>query len=113
MDSERIEQALENNIVKMVTKGDAFTIDYKNRIDVSKELKEAYKNINYARVYEQVKIKLEEELAKKIVNKIVTEMGTDIKKLMCNVDIRDDFRYFLRKGVEEITGRIRKEGIGE
>ena len=50
---------------------------------------------------------LEEEIAKKIVNKIITEMGNDMKNLMSNKSIREDFRFFMCKGVENILEKVK------
>ncbi len=108
MNTERIEQALENGLVEMIRKGEPFKFEYNNKIDVSPELKIAYKNINYLKVYTRVTELLEEELAQKIVNKIVTEMGTDIKKLMENNSVREDFKFLMRKGVEVIMEKVRE-----
>jgi len=107
MESERIMQAVENAIVKAIVSGDGFKIPYDSKIDLSTELRQAYKNIDYSRVYARITELLEEELAQKIVNKIVTEMGNDIKKIMSNAEIRDDFRFLLRKGVETIMGKVK------
>jgi len=108
MDSKRIEQAMENALVDMVRKGEPFKINYDTKIDISNELKQAYKNIDYAKVYARITEKLEEELAEKIVNKIITEMGTDIKRLMENNSIREDFRFLMRKGVEAIMEKVKE-----
>ena len=108
MNIERIEQAMENAVVDMVRKGDPFKIEYNNKIDISNELKQAYKNIDYAKVYKRITELLEEELAEKIVNKIITEMGTDIKRLMENNSIREDFRFLMRKGVEVIMDKVKE-----
>ena len=106
MESQRIMEAMEQGIVKAIHSGEMFKIPYDSKIDVSKEMRRAYEGIDYAKVESRVKELLEEELARKIVNKIVTEMGTDIKKLMSNPNIRDDVRFMMRKGVEEILGRV-------
>ena len=105
MDISRIEQALENGLVSTISKGDTFKLEYQNKIDVSRELQIAYNKVDYDKVYANVTTLLEEKLAEKIVNKIVTEMGTDMKKLMCNPVIRDDFRFFLRSGIEKILSQ--------
>ena len=34
---------------------------------------------------------------------------TDIKQLMSNATVRDDLRFLLRKGVEEITKKVKGE----
>lgn len=113
MNLENITRALEHSLIKTISKGECFKIEYHDRIDLSKELKEVYKNIDYNKVHTKIKELLEEELAKKIVNKIVTEMGTDIKKLMCNNDIREDFKYLMRKGVESIMEKVKEEEVIE
>jgi hypothetical protein len=107
MNTEKLQEAIERALIKKLSDGDAFKLEYPDRIDCSKELKQAYSNINYERLYALITQKLEEELATKIVNKIVTEMGTDIKKLMENATVRDDFRFLLRKGVESILEKIK------
>lgn len=108
MNTERIEQALEIGLIKAIQSGDVFKLGYDSKIDASVELKQAYKNINYEKVYARITELLEEELAQKIVNKIVTELGTDIKSLMCNNEIREDFKYLMRKGVETIMEKVKE-----
>jgi disulfide oxidoreductase YuzD len=107
MNIEKIQDAIEHALIKRLLEGDAFKIEYPDRIDISKDLKQAYANINYERLYALITQKLEEELATKIVNKIVTEMGTDIKRLMENATVREDFRFMLRKGVETILEKVK------
>ena len=102
MNIDRITQEVENAMVRLLKNDKLLDIPYGSRIDVSKEMKEAYNNVNYEKVKIRITEVLEEELAKKIVNKVITEMGTDIKKLMSNETIREDFRFFMRKGVEKI-----------
>ena len=107
METDRIQQAIENSIIKMIQSGDAIKMNYDNKVDVSAEVRKAYAQINYTKVFARISELLEEELAQKIVNKIVTEMGTDIKNLMSNATVRDDFRCMLRKGVEEIMQKAK------
>ena len=69
MNTERIEQALENGIVEMIRKGEAFGLPYDKRIDISEELQQAYRNIDYNKVYKKVTEELEKALAEKIVKR--------------------------------------------
>jgi len=108
MNTERIEQALEVGLIKQIQSGDVFKLGYDAKIDASAELKQAYKNINYLKVYARITELLEEELAVKIVNKIISEMGNDIKALMCNNEIREDFKFLMRKGVEAIMENVKE-----
>jgi|WetSurMetagenome_2_1015567.scaffolds.fasta_scaffold71831_4 hypothetical protein len=107
INTSRLEQAVIDGMVKMIQSGSAVTIDYDKRIDCSAELLEAYKNINHEKVMHEVTELLEHELAKKIVDKITTEMGTDIKKLMENATVREDLRFMLRKNVEDFLNKIK------
>ena len=109
METDRIQQAFEDALIKMIRSGEALKIDYNSKIDVGKELKKAYEMIDYNKVYARISELLEEELAQKIVNKIVTEMGTDIKNLMSNATVRDDFKFLMRKGVEKIMEKVKEE----
>ena len=104
----RIHQELENGIVKSIKKGDVFKIPYASQIDISPEMKQAYANIDFAKVYVEITALLEKELAQKVVNKIITEMGTDIKKLMSHNEIREDFKYLMRKGVDAIMEKVKE-----
>jgi hypothetical protein len=107
VDTKRIEQAVIDGMVRLIQSGSAVTIDYNKRIDCSAELLEAYKNINHEKVMKEVTELLEHELARKIVDKITTEMSTDIKKLMENATVREDLRFMLRKNVEDFLERIK------
>ena len=108
MEVERIQQAFENAMIKTIQSGDVFKLPYDSKIDVSHELRRAYEKIDYAKVYNRITSLLEEELAQKIVNKVITEMGTDIKKLMENNSIREDFKFLMRKGVETIMEKVKE-----
>jgi hypothetical protein len=105
MDTDRIQQAVENAFIKIIP--DALKINYDSKIDVSPEFKKAYAKINFEKVHARITALLEEELAQKIVNKVITEMGTDIKTLMSNATVRDDLRFLLRKGVESIMEKVK------
>ena len=100
---------MENGIIKAVQTGEPFSMPYQSKIDITEPLKQAYNNIDFSRVQTKITEYLEEELARKIVNKVITEMGTDIKKLMSNNTIRDDFRYLLRRGIDDLLEKVKKE----
>jgi len=108
MDEAKILQAIENGLIKQIQSGEAFKMSYVERIDITEDLVKIFKKIDYNVVFAKVKENLEEEIARKIVNKVVTELGNDMKKIMCNAEIREDFKYFMRQGVETILGRVTK-----
>lgn len=113
METERIQQAVEDALIKMIRNGDAFKIDYNDKVNCGAEFKKAYAAIDFNKVHARITELLEEELAQKIVHKIITEMGTNIKNLMSNATVRDDLRFLLRKGVEVITEKVKNEEAGK
>lgn len=106
--SDNLIKAIEQSVIAFVQKGDYFQNYYDNRIDVMPLVKNVYKNIDHERLESLIISNLEEVIAKKIVDKLVTEMGTDIKNLMSNATVRDDFRFFLRTGVQKILDKVKK-----
>ena len=109
LDEKVIGRAIESALLAKIKSGEIFTMNYQDRIDFSPYLKEAMKRIDYNRVMQLMTENLEEVIAEKVVNKVVTEMGNDLKALMSKAEIRDDFRYFMRQGVETILGRVTKK----
>ena len=104
---DRIINEIENSLIRSLHKDECFKLDYGNRIDVSDKLKEAYKKVDFEKVYKLVTEKLEETIAEKIVNKVITEMGTDMKKLFENATIRDDLKFLLRKNIELLLEKVK------
>lgn len=109
INTDKIIQELENSLIKLVKTGQAFEIPYSSRIDVSSEMKQAYEDIDYDKVRKRITEVLEEELAWKIVNKVITEMGNDIKNLMCDEKIRADLKLLMKEGMENIMKSVREQ----
>lgn len=107
MDLNRIEQAIEERVLSSIRNGCVIQMP-SNLIDGTPYVEKAFKAIDMNKVMEEVTERLQHELAEKIVNKVVTEMGTDIKELMSHAEIRDDFRYMLRKNTEEILSKLKE-----
>lgn len=108
MNDERIMQEVENALVKRIKDGDIITSNYNDRIDINPLVKQAYQKIDKDRLMLKLTEGLEEMIATKLINKIVTEMGTDIKNLMSNNSVRDDFKFFLRSGVQKVLDAVKE-----
>lgn len=72
----------------------------------TKSLKNVMKKIDIEKVKEKIISRLEEQMADKIVNKMVTEFSNDIKQIMCNRELREDLRYYMRTKIEEINDKV-------
>lgn len=104
---EKFNDLIQKKIINDISKQDLIKINYDNRYEVPYEvLKECYENIDIEKVKERIISRLEEEMADKIVNKMVTEFSNDIKQIMCNRELREDLRYYMRTKIKEINDKL-------
>lgn len=104
---ERFNDLIQKKIINDISKQDLIKINYDNRYEVPYEvLKECYEKIDIEKVKEKIISRLEEEMADKIVNKMVTEFSNDIKQIMCNRELREDLRYYMRTKIKEINDKV-------
>ena len=104
---EKFNDLIQKKIINDISKQDFIKINYDNRYEVPYEvLKECYEKIDIEKVKEKIISRLEEEMADKIVNKMVTEFSNDIKQIMCNRELREDLRYYMRTKIEEINDKV-------
>lgn len=81
--------------------------DYTKSYDVKGFINQVWKEIDLEAIRKEVMEKIQHIIAQTIVNKMQTEIGTDVKAVMSNASIRDDFKYMLRKMTEEILEKIK------
>jgi hypothetical protein len=111
MDENRIMQELENAMVAKIREGEAFKFGkYDDRIDLMPIAKTVFEKLDMKRIESLVIARMEEVAAEKVVNKFVTEMGTDMKRLFENATIREDIRFYMRKNVEKMLDAIKEKG---
>jgi hypothetical protein len=113
MDEQRIMQAVEDSIVSEIRKGEIFQFKYDERINLISVAKTIFEKIDMKRVEAMVIAQMEEVVAEKVVNRFVTEMGTDMKKLFENASIREDIRFYMRKNVEKMLEAVKEKGREE
>lgn len=103
---EKFNDLIQKKIINDISRQDLIKINYDNRYEVPYEvLKECYEKIDIEKVKEKITSRLEEEMDK-IVNKIITEFSNDIKQIMCNRELREDLRYYMRTKIEEINDKV-------
>lgn len=81
--------------------------DYTKFYDVKGFINSVWEEINLEAIRKEVREEIQHIIAQTIVNKMQTEIGTDVKSVMSNASIRDDFKYMLRKMTEEILEKIK------
>ena len=79
---------------------------YTQSYDVKGFIEQVWKEIDVQAIRKEVKDEIQHIIAQTIVNKMQTEIGTDVKAVMSNANIRDDFKYMLRKMTEEILKNV-------
>jgi hypothetical protein len=107
MNEKKILEALEQCVIKSVHKGDLLKIPYESKLDIGEFYKKVYSRLDKDKLYSLIKEGLEQAIAKKIVDKITTEMGTDIKNMMSNANIRDEFKFALRKNIDLVLEKLK------
>lgn len=83
---------------------DSYTQSY----DVRGFINTVWKEIDLEAIRKEVKEEIQHIIVQTIVNKMQTEIGTDVKAVMSNANIRDDFKYMLRKMTEEILNSVKQ-----
>ncbi len=92
-----IQQAVQSAIVKTLASGDWLTVHWKDRFGVSPErLREVYNSVDMDKVTAIIKEKIEKRIADSLFNALATEIATDVKKIMCNTELREDCRAVIR-----------------
>lgn len=80
---------------------------YTKSYDVRGFINQVWEEIDLESIRKEVKEEIQHIIAQTIVNKMQTEIGTDVKAIMSNASIRDDFKYMLRKMTEEILNAVK------
>lgn len=106
--AEELKDILIKQFMKKIKTESMFEIPWQKRVDISEQVQWIYDKINWKKVKNIITEELEKEIARKLVNKIITEMGNDIKNMMSVESVRSDLRYFLRSGIERITNAVKE-----
>lgn len=81
--------------------------DYSKSYDVKGFINQVWKEIDLEAIRKEVMEEIQHIIAQKIISSMQTEIGTDVKAIMSNVTIRDDFKYMLRKMTEKILEKVK------
>ena len=108
---ENFEEKLINDIQAKILKGissqELIKIDYNDRLSLPKSLlTEVYQSLDVDNIKKRLKIRLEEEMADKIANKLITEYSNDIKQIMSNNELREDLRHYAREKIRAIADKV-------
>jgi hypothetical protein len=103
-----IASRLTTMVVNALSTGDSSIYD-RLSFDVKDIVKQAYAAVDMNKVKEEVTVRLQTEIATRIINNLQTELGHDVKAIMSNSQIRDDFKYMLRKQADDLLSKIKED----
>lgn len=102
--------AIQKKILAGIMKQDFITVEYRDRIPLSGSfLREVYQSIDIDKVKKRFGENLENEMADKIANKMITEFSGDIKQIMSNRELREDLRHYAREKIRALADSVSKE----
>lgn len=100
---EHLIQAVEKSVLKQATEGSWIMPNYEARIKVPKELLEgAWALVDTEGIKKRLAVRIEQELADRIMNHLAAEMATDIKQILSVQERREALREIARKHVVSV-----------
>jgi len=94
---EKIKNAAEEAIIKMVESGSWLKMSSNDRILVDKNLfQEIWNMVDIDNIKLKIKERIEKEIADRIVNHIAGELANDIKTLLANKEQREKIRFIAK-----------------
>lgn len=107
---ETVQQAVQHTVIDFIRKGDWLKMDYAARINLDAAwLREMQSKVSMDRVMEIVRDQVEQRIADGIMNSMATEIGTDVKSIMCNKELREDIRAVIRSKIRDAKVAICQE----
>lgn len=104
---EKLLDMLQKKILSDISKQELISVKYDDRIPVPENLlTEVYMSLDISVIKKKLKERLEEEMADKIANKMITEYSNDIKQIMCNRELREELRSYMRGKIRKIADDV-------
>jgi hypothetical protein len=104
---QQLAQSIQHTVINFIRKGDWLKLDYNSRINLdSTWLKTMHSQVDMNQVMQIVKSQVEQKMADHIMNSMATEIGTDIKSIMTNQELREDIRSTIRAKIREAKQQL-------
>ena len=105
--TENLIESIQQKILKDVTKQEFITVNYNDKISLPNSfLREVYQSLDINKIKTRLIENLENEMADKITNKLITEYSNDIKQIMSNRELREDLRHYAREKIKAIAETV-------
>lgn len=96
---ERIVEAVENAVVHDIERYN--TVQFKKFMLPDEVIEDVYKHVDMEKIKRYLTENIEQLIAKKIVDSMMTEVASDVKHIVATKAIREDMRYYLRQKMEQ------------
>lgn len=101
---EQVKAAAEKAVLQFIGSGGWLLPNYEARLKIPQEwIAECWKLVDADKLRAQIAVRLEAELADRIVNHMAAELATDIKKILSVQERREALRAVVRDNLDKLT----------
>lgn len=98
-----VKHAAEKSVLKIISEGGWVQPEYSSRFHLPKEfMADIWKLVDHEKIKAAMVVRIEQELADRIINQLAAEMSTDIKQLLSNGERREALRAVARENLDRI-----------
>lgn len=98
---------IQDKIIKDISKQELVKVEYGDRVSIpSSFIQDVYQKLDIEKIKLKLIENLENEMADKIANKLITEYSNDIKQIMSNRELREELRHYVRDKIKAITDKL-------
>lgn len=100
--------AAHHALIAKIRSGDWLTLpSWQERVNVDgRFLRGIYDSLDRERIKALVKDKVEERIADAIYNAMATEVANDTKQILCNKELREEMRGYIRDHMRGVAGKV-------
>lgn len=102
--NEMLIEVVQKKIMSDIMKQDLIKVDYADKVPLPKGfIQSVYQTLDIDRIKVKLVENLEDEMADKIANKMITEFSNGIKQIMTNKELREELRHYAREKIRQIS----------
>jgi uncharacterized membrane protein YheB (UPF0754 family) len=92
----------------MIRSGDWLKLDYSAKLPIDTAfLRRIQNSVNLDNVLAKLTDQIESRIAEAIFNAMATEIATDVKKILSNMELREDVRAILRAKIRNVAEAVK------
>ena len=102
---DRIKETAETAVIQFLSDPSKWCApDYAGRLKMPTDiLRAAWEMVDVAAVTKKIAVRIESEIADRLMNHLAAEMATDVKQLLSNTERREEIRALARGYIDKLT----------